>query len=115
MAKQPRSHRLDQRLEALGYRLVRQDPQQFSCWGIIPTRKRCWLYIPNLDSVQSVVERLEEGLWLEFGRWLEERHIEDRLAIEQELDQAEHFLKAVKGMADEHVATVIRRWYEPTE
>lgn len=116
MVRRVRSHDLDKRLAALGFRLVRQEPETYASWAIIPTRRRVYFSMPNLDAVQSVIERMEEALWLEFGRWLGEHHITiGKLGAARELGQAENFLKNTKGMASEHVAVILRKWYEPTE
>lgn len=115
MARQVRSHGLDKRASALGYRLVRVDPEQYATWAIVPTRKRVHLGVRNLDSVQSVIERMEESLWLEFGNWFTVGFGHEPQRLVCELGQAEHFLSVIKGLTDEGTASLIRRWYEPTE
>ncbi len=116
MVRRVRSHDLDKRLEALGYRLIRVDPREYATWAIIPTRKRVHLGVPNLDSVQSIAERMEEELWLEFGQWLNAQPAKNLpSAMVNELGYAEQFLSVVKGLTGEGAAAIVRRWYEPTE
>ena len=108
-----RSHDLDRRLEALGHRLVRRDPEKFATWNIIPTRRKCWLGLANLDVVESLATQMEDDLRLEFGRWLDGMHLSPPVGPEALVSLARQFLVESKGFPLGYVGDILRRWYEP--